>query len=90
MNAAAFLQFLLREIPILPIWICPILAADAQHRCPLYPLQADTPYVNFGFWDVIDSLVPQPSGYFNRRIERKVGELCGIKPLYSARCVLRA
>ena len=82
-NAAAFLQFLLREIPILPIWICPIRAADARHRFPLYPLQADTPYVNFGFWDVIDSLVPQRPGSFNRRVERKVMELGGIKSLYS-------
>ncbi len=82
-NAAAFLQFLLREIPILPIWICPIRAADAQRSFPLYPLKADTPYVNFGFWDVIDMPAPQPPGYFNRLVERKVIELGGIKSLYS-------
>jgi FAD/FMN-containing dehydrogenase len=82
-HAAEFLQFLLREIRILPVWVCPIRAADAQHRFPLYPLQVGTPYVNFGFWDVIDSPVPLPPGDFNRRVERKVMELGGIKSLYS-------
>jgi len=82
-HAAEFLQFLLREIQILPIWVCPIRAVDARHRFVLYPLRADTPYVNFGFWDVIDSPVPQPPGHFNRRVERKVMELGGIKSLYS-------
>jgi FAD/FMN-containing dehydrogenase len=82
-GASAFLQFLLREIPILPIWVCPIRAADAQHRFPLYPLRADTPYLNFGFWGVIDSTVAQPPGYYNRLVERKVMELGGLKSLYS-------
>jgi FAD/FMN-containing dehydrogenase len=82
-QAGEFLQFLLREIPILPVWVCPIRCADAQRRFPLYPLRADTPYLNFGFWDVIDSAVPQPPGYYNRRVETKVMELGGIKSLYS-------
>jgi FAD/FMN-containing dehydrogenase len=82
-HAGAFLQFLLHEIPILPIWVCPIRCADARHRFPLYPLRSDTPYLNFGFWDVIDSVVPQAPGYFNRLVERKVMELGGIKSLYS-------
>jgi FAD/FMN-containing dehydrogenase len=82
-HAPAFLQFLLREIPILPIWVCPIRAADAQRRFPLYPLRSDAPYLNFGFWDVIESTAPQPPGYYNRRVERKVMELGGIKSLYS-------
>jgi FAD/FMN-containing dehydrogenase len=82
-DAPAFLQFLLREIPLLPIWVCPVRAADAQHRFPLYPLRSYRSYLNFGFWDVIDSTVPQPPGYYNRLIERKVMALGGIKSLYS-------
>ncbi len=82
-HAGEFLQFLLREIPIRPIWVCPIRAADAQRRFVLYPLRADTAYVNFGFWDVVDSPVPLAPGHFNRQIEHKVIELGGIKSLYS-------
>jgi FAD/FMN-containing dehydrogenase len=82
-RAAEFLHFLLREIPILPIWVCPIRAADAHRRFPLYPLKADTPYVNFGFWDVIETPEPLPPGHFNRLVEHKVIELGGIKSLYS-------
>ena len=32
---------------------------------------------------MIDSAVPQPPGYYNRRVETKVMELGGIKSLYS-------
>jgi FAD/FMN-containing dehydrogenase len=82
-HAEEFLHFLLREVPVLPIWVCPIRAADAQQRFVLYPLQPGTPYVNFGFWDVVDTPTPQPPGHLNRLIERKVIELGGIKSLYS-------
>jgi FAD/FMN-containing dehydrogenase len=82
-RAADFLHFLLREIPILPIWVCPIRAADAQRRFALYPLRPGIPYVNFGFWDVIETPVPLPPGHFNRLVEHKVIELGGIKSLYS-------
>lgn len=82
-EAGAFLQFLLREIPILPIWVCPIRAAEPGRRFVLYPLRSDTPYVNLGFWGVIDSPRPQPPGHFNRRVEQQVMALGGIKSLYS-------
>jgi hypothetical protein len=59
-HAAAFLQFLLREIQILPVWICPIRTVDAQRRFPLYPLQVGTPYVNFGFWTCTTSACREP------------------------------
>ena len=41
------------------------------------------PYLNFGFWGVIDSPLPRPPGEFNRRVERQVMALGGIKSLYS-------
>jgi FAD/FMN-containing dehydrogenase len=82
-RAAEFLRFLLTEIRILPIWVCPIGPTDRQTRFPLYPLAPRTLYLNFGFWDVIDSPAPQPPGHFNRLIEDKVVELGGIKSLYS-------
>ncbi|MGB7541422.1 MAG: FAD-binding oxidoreductase [Burkholderiales bacterium] len=82
-RAAGFLDFLLREIGILPVWICPVRAHDPNARFPLYPIDPHTLYVNFGFWDVVRSTEPHEPGYYNRKIERKVAELGGIKSLYS-------
>ena len=79
----AFLEFLRREIGILPLWICPIRTPKSAAAFPLYPMNPATTYVNFGFWDVVKSLAVHPAGHFNRLIERKVAELGGIKSLYS-------
>ena len=82
-HAAEFLAFLHREIGILPVWLCPIRQPDPAKRFPLYPLLSQTVYVNFGFWDVVTGRESRPLGYLNRKIERKVAELSGIKSLYS-------
>jgi FAD/FMN-containing dehydrogenase len=82
-RAAEFLAFLHREIGILPVWLCPIRQPDPARHFPLYPLQARTVYINFGFWDVVTDPEPRPPGFLNRRIERKVAALSGIKSLYS-------
>ena len=82
-RAAEFLAFLHREVGILPVWLCPIRGPDPGRRFPLYPLRPGTLYVNFGFWDVVKSREVRPAGFLNRRIERKVAELGGIKSLYS-------
>ncbi|NWG87005.1 MAG: FAD-binding oxidoreductase [Hydrogenophilaceae bacterium] len=80
-HAAEFLDFLFKQVGLLPIWLCPVKASDA--RFSLYPLRADALYVNFGFWDTVKSRTPRPPGFVNRRIEAKVMELNGIKSLYS-------
>ena len=82
-RAAEFLDFMHREIGILPIWLCPIRAPAAAAPFALYPLRAGTIYINFGFWDVVRDREPHPRGYRNRLIERKVRELNGLKSLYS-------
>ena len=82
-RAAEFLEFFHSSIGILPVWLCPIRAAQPGARFPLYPLREDTLYVNFGFWDVVHDRRGQPDGFYNRAIERKVTELGGIKSLYS-------
>ena len=82
-RAAEFLEFFHAEVGILPIWLCPIRPALPGVVFPLYPLRNDTLYVNFGFWDVVRDRTPHPPGFHNRKIERKVGELGGIKSLYS-------
>ncbi len=81
-HAGEFLDFLLREIGILPIWICPIGATERTVRFPLFPRRAEL-YVNFGFWDVVRRRQKHPAGHFNRLIEGEVARLSGIKSLYS-------
>jgi FAD/FMN-containing dehydrogenase len=82
-RCAEFLAFLLREVGVLPIWICPIGVYDPKARFPLYPLDPGSLHVNFGFWDVVKDLVRHEPGYYNRKIERKVAEMGGVKSLYS-------
>jgi len=82
-RASEFLEFLHREIGILPVWLCPIRAPAAAHPFTLYPLRPGTLYVNFGFWDVVNDRVRRPPGYRNRLIEARARELGGLKSLYS-------
>ena len=56
---------------------------DPQARFPLYAVDPRTLYVNFGFWDVVQDPVRREPGHTNRKIERKVAELGGVKSLYS-------
>ena len=81
-HAAVFLSFLLREIGILPVWICPIGATPQAAHFPLFPRRLAL-YVNFGFWDVVRRREACPPGHFNRLVEREVSRLGGIKSLYS-------
>ncbi len=89
-HAPRFLDFLHREIGILPIWICPIRPADPERQFVLYPLRSDRLYANFGFWDVVQGRGPHEPGHFNRHVEREVIELGGIKSLYSDSFFTRA
>lgn len=82
-RAPEFLAFFLKEVGVLPIWICPIGGYDALAKFPLYPVDPRTLYVNFGFWDVVQDPVRREPGHYNRKIERKVAELGGVKSLYS-------
>jgi len=81
-RAPEFLAFFLREIGILPVWICPIGATPRADAFPLFPRRRAL-YVNFGFWDVVRRRQPYPPGHFNRLVEREVARLGGIKSLYS-------
>jgi FAD/FMN-containing dehydrogenase len=75
-----FLDWFLDDVPIEPIWLCPLRLRDTG-GWPLYPLRPGHTYVNAGFW----SSVPAGSvdGETNRRIEKKISELDGHKSLYS-------
>jgi FAD/FMN-containing dehydrogenase len=82
-RAAEFLDFFLREIPIEPIWVCPLRQSDPSIEWPLYTFTPGTLYVNFGFWSAVDLEPGEADGTHNRMIEAKVSELGGRKSLYS-------
>ncbi|WP_422744070.1 FAD-binding oxidoreductase [Mycobacterium sp. WMMD1722] len=75
-----FLQWFLDNVPIEPVWLCPLRLRDGG-GWPLYPIRPQHTYVNIGFW----SSVPMgpTDGHTNRLIEGKVSELDGHKSLYS-------
>lgn len=82
-RAAAFLGFLLREIGVTPIWICPIRPGPDGARFPLYRMDPGRLYVNFGFWGSVALRPGQRRGDPNRAIEREVAGAGGRKSLYS-------
>lgn len=82
-NAPAFLDFLHREIGILPVWTCPVRGEAPGRVFPLYRLAAAPLYVNFGFWDAVQTHHRFEPAHFNRLIEQEVIRLRGIKSLYS-------
>ncbi|GAA4386478.1 FAD-binding oxidoreductase [Tsukamurella soli] len=89
-NTTAFLEWFLTEIPIEPIWLCPLrlrepapVGADPVRPWPLYPLEPKRTYVNIGFWSAVPMQPGQIEGRANRLIETRVSELDGHKSLYS-------
>lgn len=78
-NAAAFLEEFEAEIGIRPVWICPFVVPEADFS--LFELRTDTPYINFGFWDMVRS--DRPDGWYNARVEALVKKHGGKKSLYS-------
>jgi FAD/FMN-containing dehydrogenase len=88
-----FVAWFLREVPIEPIWLCPIQlrpraeghrgATGADPPWPLYPLRPEERYVNVGFWSTVPIAPGAADGDVNRAIERQVTEHGGHKSLYS-------
>ncbi len=75
-----FLQWFLDNVPIEPIWLCPLRLHDRE-GWPLYPIRPDRAYVNIGFWSSVPA--GDSEGETNRRIEAKASVLDGHKSLYS-------
>ncbi len=78
-NAPAFCDFLLTEIGITPVWVCPFRSSDQTYA--LCGLETNHLYINFGFWDMVPTT--HENGHYNKMIERKAAELKGRKGLYS-------
>lgn len=81
-HATNFLEFHQNEIGIKPIWICPTKSFSKENRFDFCPLDPNTLYIDFGFWDTVPS--NKEEGYYNRLIEKKSMELGGFKSLYSS------
>ena len=88
-NTTAYLEWFLENIPIEPVWLCPLrlrepalAVADAARPWPLYPLEPKRTYVNVGFWSAVP-VTPGDPGHANKLIEREVADLDGHKSLYS-------
>jgi len=77
-----FLEFFERQVKMSPVWLCPV-RLRADHAWPLYPMQPEEVYVNFGFWGTVPLPPGRPDGYHNRLIEGEVAALGGSKGLYS-------
>ena len=94
-RTAEFLDWFLREVPIEPLWLCPLRLREStpapdpgggrgsDRPWPLYPLAPETTYVNIGFWSSAPIAPGEADGAWNRRIEREVSQLGGHKSLYS-------
>ena len=86
-----FLDWFLREVPVQPVWICPLRLrptgrpdpAAGETPWPLYPLAAGETYVNVGFWSTVPIRPGRADGDVNRDVERVVAEHGGHKSLYS-------
>ncbi len=51
-RTAEFVSWFLDNVPIEPIWLCPLRLRD-DGGWPLYPLRAGHTYVNIGFWSSV-------------------------------------
>ena len=88
-RTAEFLHWFLREIPIEPLWLCPVQlrtntsGPGGGAPWPLYPMQPGERYVNVGFWSAVPIEPGRRAGDANRAIEAQVDRLGGHKGLYS-------
>ncbi len=91
-RTAEFLDWFLREVPIEPVWLCPVQLRDRHTGArsaeggppwPLYPMRVGEPYVNVGFWSTVAVGPDRADGDVNRAIEEEVSRLGGHKSLYS-------
>lgn len=78
-----FMEVFARELPIEPVWFCPLRQRSAEDVWPLYQLDPDVLYVNVGFWSSVPLEPGEPDGSRNRLVERLVDDLGGRKSLYS-------
>ncbi|AZI57998.1 FAD-binding oxidoreductase [Nakamurella antarctica] len=84
-QSARFLDWFLHNVPITPLWLCPLRNRQASRTAqwPLYPIRPGQLYINVGFWSAVPGQQSGEIGHTNRLIEREVSRLGGHKSLYS-------
>ena len=80
---ADFMAVFAREVPIAPVWFCPLQQRSADDHWDLYPLDPSVLYVNVGFWSSVGLEPGEADGTHNRLLEDLVADLGGHKSLYS-------
>ena len=80
---AAFMEVFAREVPIEPVWFCPLRQRSADDVWDLYRLDPDVLYVNVGFWSSVALGPGEDPTTHNRLVEGLVDDLGGRKSLYS-------
>ncbi len=78
-----FMDVFAREVPIGPVWFCPLRQRQRDAIWELYRLDPDVLYVNVGFWSSVALEPGESDGTHNRLIEDLVDSLGGRKSLYS-------
>ncbi len=80
---AEFVADFHREVPIAPIWLCPLRQRDPAATWDLYRLDPAELYVNVGFWSSVPLTESMDPAHHNRWVEAEVERLGGRKSLYS-------
>ena len=80
-RTAEFVHWFLREIPIEPIWLCPVRSKGELAALPA--ASRGRPTSTSGFWSSVPTRPGRPEGAANRLIEEQVTSLDGHKSLYS-------
>ena len=81
-NAATFDSWLADELNIYPLWYCPFKTTRPIGTYPLYKPGSEF-VVDFGFYTSMDLEDAMDMFHYNRKIEKKLLELDGLKCLYS-------
>ena len=81
---AEFMEVFAREVPVEPVWLCPMKQRDPDAVWELYRMDPSVLYVNVGFWSTVPLAPGQVDGSHNRLIETLVEDLGGRKSLYSS------
>jgi FAD/FMN-containing dehydrogenase len=92
-RTAEFLRWFLDNVPMTPVWICPLRLRstgsplgdlpDGARPWPLYPLRTGETYVNVGFWGTVPIEPGRADGDVNRCLEDALTGFEGHKSLYS-------
>ena len=83
---AEFMAVFAREVPIEPVWFCPLQQRRPDDVWELYRLDPEVLYVNVGFWSSVALAAGADPDTHNRLIEQLVDDLGGRKSLYSTSC----